>query len=448
MNSQTIWSYFTRTSGARLELFARLVLGFFAVDVVANMLAHGGRYGVGGFNVAHFTWLDTLLPNVSPGFYVATMSLAAGSAGLAALLGPRRELVVVAAVTMNLGWAMSLLDSYQHHYLLGLLLVCMIGFSKKSSDASQDGEEPRSAPWGYGLTCLTVSNVYVFAAISKAEPAWRSGVALKQIVGERAHELIALWTELGLSVEAFWLTAGHSTYLVQFFLAGVYLIAPLSTRSRLLTLVRSVGLIVALSFHIGAEYLELQIEWFSYYMLLIAVFFLGPTSHLDWLAETLTRVWQRILESRVGTFLTQLPAGFVGVMSALVVVVLSQLIDLPGVGFTGFVGAAGIVGLSLMSTSGSVSNRSSIATSLATIVVAGAMLLSADVFETRFDYYRYVGGDARRRAVLHDDVETRRQMLEHALDAYRKANHYAPADRDRRDAQSRVETLLSEMPSR
>jgi hypothetical protein len=46
------------------------VLALAAVDTWLLMIPRGGRYGAGGFNVAHFAWIDALFPVPTPRAYV------------------------------------------------------------------------------------------------------------------------------------------------------------------------------------------------------------------------------------------------------------------------------------------------------------------------------------------------------------------------------------------
>ena len=68
--------FFYGAHGARARyLFSKLFLLMLALDTWMLMIGHAGRYGVAGFNVAHFGWLDALLPLPSARSYVAVLLL-------------------------------------------------------------------------------------------------------------------------------------------------------------------------------------------------------------------------------------------------------------------------------------------------------------------------------------------------------------------------------------
>ena len=68
-------------------------------------------------------------------------------------------------------------------------------------------------------------------------------------------------------------------------------------------------------------------------------------------------------------------------------------------------------------------------------VAALAMWLSFATTDARYDYYRWVGGDMRRRG-----------DLEESLAAYEKANRYAPEDANRRRQEDEVRRELGLPP--
>ena len=49
-----------------LRLFVFGFFGLLAYDVLTICLSHAPRYGAGEFNVAHFAWLDFILPTPNP----------------------------------------------------------------------------------------------------------------------------------------------------------------------------------------------------------------------------------------------------------------------------------------------------------------------------------------------------------------------------------------------
>ena len=129
---------------ARSYLFAKVFPLLLALDTWMLMIGHAGRYGVAGFNVAHFALLDALLPTPVAGFYVGVLVLTGLLALVVALTGVRRGSGLLLFALYTLSWSMSMLDSYQHHYLLSVLLLCFAFFPGLS--AAELHPQPPAAP--------------------------------------------------------------------------------------------------------------------------------------------------------------------------------------------------------------------------------------------------------------------------------------------------------------
>ncbi len=152
---------FARVDSVRPWLLQRLFLVLFAFDCWVDHASHAGRYGFGGFNVAHFGWLDALAPTPSPGIYVGTILLAGLVAFAMAMTRPSRIGLGIVFALYTYGWAMSMLDSYQHHYLLSFVLLAMTFFPRLVRDdvfpvASERGVRVGGALLAYGLLELVV----------------------------------------------------------------------------------------------------------------------------------------------------------------------------------------------------------------------------------------------------------------------------------------------------
>ena len=118
--------FFTPVAPARPYLLARGILLLLAFDCWLDLAPHGGRYGVGDFNVSHFPWLDAIQPVPSPTIYMTCVLGAGMLAFVMAVSKPSRIGMGALFVAYTYGWLMSMLDSYQHHYLLSLLLFALI----------------------------------------------------------------------------------------------------------------------------------------------------------------------------------------------------------------------------------------------------------------------------------------------------------------------------------
>ncbi len=140
-------------------LLSRLLLMMVAFDCWLDLVPHGGRYGFNDFNVAHFRILDALQPVPSSGFYVGTILLTGFAAFVMALSKPNRLGLAAVFGLYTYAWMMSMLDSYQHHYLISLLLFALIFFPRVAAAdvfPRSKGRTPPSAViggalFGYGV---------------------------------------------------------------------------------------------------------------------------------------------------------------------------------------------------------------------------------------------------------------------------------------------------------
>jgi hypothetical protein len=120
--------FFGEIAAVRPWLLLRGLLVLLALDCVIDLVPHGARYGASGFNVAHFAWLDVIAPMPTAALYVGLLFACALLALTQALAGPSRLGLATLAVLYTYAWAASLLDAYQHHYLISLLLLSAVFF--------------------------------------------------------------------------------------------------------------------------------------------------------------------------------------------------------------------------------------------------------------------------------------------------------------------------------
>ena len=112
-----------------------LMLGF---DLLVLMVERGARYGtdVVPFNVAHFSWLDTFHRAVLPGgmpsdvYYVGLLCITSFLCFCLFYGGHRPWLMAIVGALFTYCWAMSRLDSYLHHYMLSLVMLCLVFFPR------------------------------------------------------------------------------------------------------------------------------------------------------------------------------------------------------------------------------------------------------------------------------------------------------------------------------
>ena len=153
--------FFGAIDSVRPWLFLRLFFFLLAFDCWLDLIPHGGRYGFNNFNVAHFSVLDALQPVPSSGTYVAVVFLAGIASFVMAFAGPTRLLLGSLFVLYTYGWMMSMLDSYQHHYLISILLFSCMFFPISSSSDVFSKPSRSSVLWGGAFFALGFSEIIV-----------------------------------------------------------------------------------------------------------------------------------------------------------------------------------------------------------------------------------------------------------------------------------------------
>lgn len=523
---------FAPVAAARPYLVFKGTLLLLAFDMWLTRAEHAGRYGAGGFNVAHFGALDAIQPSVSPGVYVGVCVLTGALCfAIVAASKPPRWLVALAFALHTWSWAMSMLDSYQHHYLLSIVLLAMIAFPQLTAeDAVAPPEEYEDAPdakgkrrkkklkgksgapkerrlrrprllgafptvtaWGYALMSWSVAIVYGYTAYAKTDPEWLSGAALRRVLrlpvdgsvpagmDDPIGPFRSLMGAFGLEGDTFWWAMGHSVVLVQIICCAGYLLAPLRDvqRSWIVRAFYWVALFTALSFHAGAEYMGLKIGWFSWYMIGYALLFFLPGKWiavaargaiplvgkrfgnevlavrifvaLGWIGMAAVRrswvrgaigIWLLVVtplrlfaktawaDAENDRHLHALALVTAGI-GAITLVAVGYAIDLPGAPEATIVAAVGLGAavVVLLITDGNAKRIH--AYGVGATVGALALLASIALSDVRWDFYRNVGGDHRRRG----EYVT-------AYIAYVKANRYAPEDDDRHEKEAELRDLL------
>lgn len=535
---------FGPVAAVRPWLFAKALYLILAFDLWHTLVGPAWRYGTAGFNVAHFPILDAL-PIPTTQAYVG-MLVAVGTMSFTAALLPRvpRLLSIAILVLYTWGWSCSMLDSYQHHYLLSAVLFAACLFPRLGSmdvlglaDAPASATPAPSAASGakkgkkkrevapavlagpspgparlvtrvrsVGWSMLVVFSgiVYTFTAISKTEPEWFSGEALRDITqnGATMRAPMELASDLGLDADTVFRLLGSGMVALQAVIALGYVTAMLrdgrptseehasmrsafvalaadrtraviggvvsvllaiavgvsfswlaaaglfavgfafgmppsfhrfafapTGRPRVLSVLASLALVLALSFHTGAEYIGLQIGWFSYYMLALALAALAPAHWLVAAASAVTAPWRTREPGLLST--TPLLGPVLGMIAAAAAAYAGVEIDLPGAYSAAL--AVGIVGLGIgLLALARPEKRAVFARASGSLAIAMlACWLTMTSGTERYDFYRFAGGDFRRR-----------HEYRAALDAYREANRYAPEGESREDRVREMEEAV------
>ncbi len=479
--------FYSEHGASRAYLFSKLFLLMLALDTWMLMIGHAGRYGVAGFNVAHFAWLDALQPLPSARSYVAVLLLTGLLALVIALTGIRRSSVLVLFALYTYSWSMSMLDSYQHHYFLSLILLCLAFFpqtsaleihpplppepGRKQRRRERSGQPQaahaeragfvyassvlaialayatidarghtwvafflfaaalaiatwlytpaRSAPpllrpgFGFSLLGATVAIVYTFTAIAKMDRSWVQGHTIRQIssADQAFAGLVEYAGRFGLPRERLWSLLATLVIPQELTLAACYLLAVHQDRlgSRLVRALCGLGFGLAIVLHVGAEAMGLQIGWFSYYMLALACCFLLPLPVVDRLATVFT--WPaRFLQHQALEWEAQGPPPklaslALALLCAGLLGLVGFMIDLPGALLAcapAGVALLAVTAAALYARSPRDPRRHAVATALAAV----GMWLAIANSDVRWDFYRYLGGDLKRRGELAPALET------------------------------------------
>ena len=473
-------------------LFFKATLLLFGLDAFREHLRPAWRYGAAGFNVAHFAILDAL-PIPSSAFYVGVMTALGLASFVCALVPrPRRALIAFVAIAYFWSWSCSMHDSYQHHYLLSLFFLAFAFFpllssrdlfgvpgdlertpvAKDPSTVSRKGAKkkaavadvpptldaalphglvPRASAWAMTIVWSTAAIVYAYTAYSKTEAEWIGGDALRNITRDGQHipGAVDLFAAFGIEGDALWPFLGVSTVALQIGCSLGYATAPLRDRIThrpgriVLEIVAWVALALSLSFHLGAEYMGLEIGWFSWYMILLALATFVPARALGYVVLFATWPLRQVsqqaeLSERAGAD-SPIGTAILAAITGAILLPAGTLADLPGA-----LPVCVAIGVALMAASvvalvrkeGFAEVR---AVALAVLLGAACMLAMLRMGpDVRYDYWRFAGGDFRRRG-----------EWQLALDAYEHANHYAPRgqSRDRQITEMR-ERIRTEGPRR
>jgi tetratricopeptide (TPR) repeat protein len=199
-------------SWAKLVALRIAVFGLLSLDTFTE-LRHAPRYGAGGFNVPQIPLPEVLQPGrvgYGVGMIALSYLLAFAAFGIAT-----RAMVATSAALYAWCYFGSQLDSYQHHYLIAVLLV-VLSFVPWHPPAKVTARTPIRS-WALRLVLVLLAIVYLWAAISKLDPAWLDGTTLaRQFSRGLVHDLVAAtvgftpvaWavvtTELSLAATIWW----------------------------------------------------------------------------------------------------------------------------------------------------------------------------------------------------------------------------------------------------
>lgn len=467
--------WFGPVAAIRPYLFQKCFVLLVAFDALVLMLERGGRYGLDEipFNVPHFAWLqrfhDFILPLGIPTatYYVALLVTTSFVALVLVFAGHRPWLMLVLTVLYTYLWSMSRLDSYLHHYMLSLIMACMVFFPAIDGRALRarvltptspaKRAKPTTPPlaicatvlfvialayrfslsqtlgltpwqrwismfvfsaaaagiallvsrrlpatgmlvesWAFRLLGTTVGVIYVFTSIAKMDSEWCGGHTLLEVgtTAEVLRPIEDIATNLGISADLFW--AGLASFVIplELTLAVSYLVAVRQDEPERVWLRRwcIVAWLLAIGLHLNNEMMNLIIQWFGYYMLLLATLILLPSRYLTVLGALFywPESWAR---DRYDSWIEQLPSGratvLLGLISvfALFVLILCGLhIWIAGAQVATCILAAGLV-MTLIVGMVLGWERRSIGVSLVAGLAGLVMIAATTQSSMRFDYF-------------------------------------------------------------
>ncbi len=453
--------FFGRVDPLRPFALRRALLLLLAFDCWLDLVPHGARYGAGAFNVAHFRFLDALLPVPTAALYVGLILFVGWLALTMALAGPPRWGMALLTGLYTFSWSMSMLDSYQHHYLLSWLLFAMTFFPERDvaevldaemhtgmpvleegapEAGAQDDQPPLFTTWAYPLFVVSCAIVYFYTAVTKTNADWRDGHALRRLAenAEGPSKLVRLAADYGVGADAFWNGLAKSAILIQLVIAAGFVCMPSVDRLASVRRRRLAGfwVLAPLSFHLGASAMGLEIGWFTEYMLIVACVVFLPRPILGTLVWLLTLpaqqlgAWWRAQNDEPHAQLSPVMAGLAAVVCGGAASMLMTMTDLPGAEEAAVGVAATSVGLALWrmvaqsvrnGERGDLDASAGLVAGLASLGAAGALLVALVYSPVRFDYYRFAGGDARRRATAEEPT-----LYLEAVQHYTRAQRYYP----------------------
>ena len=419
----TAWDryWFGPVAAVRPYVLERAVLFLLALDSWVQFVPHGGRYGAGGFNVAHFLWLDAIQPLPSPALHVGLVLIVGGLAWVIACTGGNCSLRVLLLVLYTYGWAMSRLDAYQHHYLLSLLLGAFVFFPALEAANVLDAGARRISAWAYVVVAANLAIVYTFAAVTKTEAVWASGAVLQQVTGgSRWFQSVWSWVlhESGVRGDVLWEVLARAVAVMQILIASAYVVAVRAdaSRARWVRLLAWAALVAAVGFHGSLLSFPIEIRWFSYYMIAVAGAFFLPERALDTIVRLATFPLRMVAASAARWSATRFQAVAVAASASCIVALVGSQLDLPGGTAAGLICAGALAALGLVAALGTNPEPAAVAAAAGALVLAVAVR----VLPVRFEYYLYVVADLQRRG---DAAQV--------LAAYQKAEPYAPRGQSR-----------------
>ena len=383
----TFWFGF-EVAWAKLAIGRAVLFGMLALDALLQ-IRHAPRYGAGGFNVAQIPLLDGLGPTRAS--YAAAELINAWLFTLAAFGVATRWVLPAAAAIYAWLYFGSQLDSYQHHYLVSmiLLLACFVPWQRPPDGA------PRVRSWALRLILVELGIMYLWAAVSKMNGAWTNGTTLAtQIIGPMRHMIDAT---VGIAF------ASKLVILVELSLAA------LVWQPRFAALIAPLGI----AFHVGILFSGLEIGLFAWLMIAVYLFVI-PDRVYDALVNALDtplNAWRVIAAWFDGAL-----GWFVWLVSIALALIFAMLARFEYAGRIGAVVLVATITGTAISVVRAPTARRMTAIGLAHLAAFALWLATDHASTVAIDYYRFWGGTSRRLGDLAASERAYRELIAVAPD--------------------------------
>lgn len=374
-------------SWAKLAIARVVIFGLLAIDAVLQV-AHAPRYGAGGFNVGHLPIFEAIAPG-RVGYELGQLGCA--YVFVLAMLGvATRWVLPIGAALYAWLYFGSHLDSYQHHYLVALVVVlaCFVPWERPADDATP---RTRVRSWALRLILVQLAILYFYAAISKMDGKWVDGTTL----GQQMTGSLRAAVDRTIGIEA----ASVSVIVIELALA-VMIWLPRCWK---------IAAPLGIAFHIGIASTGLEIGLFAYLMIGFYILIVPD------------EIWMLIADSGLGRSVRR---NLARVGRAPLPIAATALVIACGLAWVSDLELATELGLALVVVPIGLLVRAPRRSQIAFAhLVAIALWLAVDLAGSiAVDYYRFWGGSQRRLGDLETAERAYRQLVAIAPDE--PAGHY------------------------
>ena len=172
---------------------------------------------------------------------------------------------------------------------MGVFFVALVLVLMRWKPQEWDKRGPLVSSWAYRLLATTVGVIYVFTSIAKMDQEWCGGHTLRSVgaTEDVLSPVARMATATGLQTDTFWSLLATMVIPLELTLAVCYLLAVGQDEPNRKWLRRFcfLGWGLAVGLHLNNEMMNLIIQWFGYYMLLLATIVLLPARILMLLGQ-------------------------------------------------------------------------------------------------------------------------------------------------------------------